>query len=169
MRNLIIRAPKVRPPPQKSPSSIPALFLSDALARPVHRLHVQTGSSLPAHEECPCDASCTVCVPCPAMSALCRTLDKVSRSAEKRCEKDKFSCALRRWHLRPIVFFLFIRCASNLLVRVLTLHRSEKSSLVMSVDAGVISLVSIMMRKVRNVTHVLKRLDQSCFHGRWSI
>ena len=90
--------------------SPPALFLSDALARPVHQLHVQTGSSLPAHEECPCDASCTVCVPCPAMSALCRTLDKVSRSAEKRCEKQMISCALRRWHLRPIVsFFVLVR------------------------------------------------------------
>ena len=115
----------------KSPSSSPALFLSPTplgLARPVHRLHVQTGSSLLAHEECPCDASCTVCVPCPAMSALCRTLDKVSRSAEKRCEKQMISCALRRWHLRPIVSFLFIRCASSLLVRVLIFHRSEKSS-----------------------------------------
>ena len=28
------------------------------------------------------------------------------------------------------------------------------------------SLVSIMIRKVAKVTHVLKRLDQSCFHGR---
>ena len=52
---------------------------------------------------------------------------------------------------------LVVLMRSNCRAPILDFVRAEKSSHVRSVDAGVI-LSSIMIRKVRKITHVLKRL-----------
>ena len=101
--------------------------------------------------------------------ALQNSSQSLSISKTALCKTIRCSSVARMTLATDRVLLVVLMC-SNCRAPILDFVRAEKSSHVRSVDAGVRILSSIMIRKVRKVTHVLKRMISHAFVvGHYSI